>query len=298
MSTTDEHGHSPITELELAERYADSTSRRLVFATDRVRLQLKRNDFAATAALADSLLAATPSDAPMMLTPVMALAGRGDDLARALSRHASSVRHVLPDGRSYSAPPELNATVMLYNAYATVGAPAESIIASRVRVERQLRSLVPPRSVDSVRAAVLRRPASLAVPSIGLESVRSLLGARGVARAQQLADAGDRRGALLLLDSLQRWRGALPAGAAMIDQIYLEAALRFALGDLEPARQSLDLALNGFAARGTSFISSAEEAGAVTRALHLRALIRRDAADAMADRAAGAATALERRTPR
>jgi len=158
-------------------------------------------------------------------------------------------------------------------AYASAGAPAESIAALEARVERSTAGL-PAASRPAVRSALLDVPALLVFDAMGLRPAhratppgpsRSMTmqwalahGDTTAARATIAAEIGQRGGLLSRDDSPP-------------DGVYLDARLLLALGDTSAAERTVDTPLNSLARLHSYLLRYLPLAGSLVRMMALRA---------------------------
>lgn len=244
-----------------------------------VRLHVKRAEFPEAARLADSILASAPAqesgNAPVV-HGLSALAGRTSLTARlgVMEKTGSEIAGV----RIASALAERAAAL---DAYAALGA-CQQLRTARGRLSTAVAAHVNADRVQVVLAELQALPAMWSVPctnggSTGWSSASSA----GLVRAQRAFAAGDRTGALAILDTAQASRRALRPGDISLDYTYQEAWIRAASGDSLGAMALLDRVLESLSTQGTTLLTRMSEAAALLRAMILRA----DLAAAVGDRA-------------
>ena len=265
---------SALSEIVRARRLARTPVQGLMDAFSQVRLSVKNGDFGAARMLADSMTRQWPTPDRVTIQPLsalLALTGRARALASEFESAAPYYVARMPDGHDIHPNAVLARSALRFSAFAQVGGPRDSVLATRRRVEQELRSYVSVQARDSVRVALIVRPISLAVPLLGAASVAGLPRATSLIGPQQSLARGNMSAVRLALDSLRGLRSGHAAAAAGVDQVYQEAWLRLASGDTVAAETQLDDTLNGLAALGTQFLVTIAEASAVGRAMTLRA---------------------------
>ncbi len=258
-----------------ARRFSGDSAQLLRLGHQQTRLLLRAGQFAAARELADSLLASWTDPRPSQVDPLSSLAaltGRSEHVVRLLRSMAAEYDVRLADGRVYRPPPELGETALALQGYAAVGEPVDSILRAWQRLEAQLESYVSAAERDLVRDALAARALSLAVPVAGFGLVARVSGESNyLIRLQQMLGRGDRAGARRALAELERLRRDQPATAVSADATYLEAFALAAVGDTIGAARQLDRMLNALPALGAGFLEDAIGAGALVRAMLLRA---------------------------
>jgi hypothetical protein len=253
---------------EMARTSADSL-RALVSA---VRLHLKLAHFAAARALADSGLArtvTTTASQAALLAPLAALTGRVERAVSLLRLTAAADTVDTPQGAVV--PPALPAAEALaFLAYASLGAPVDSIRATEARAVQLMREWVDAPSRPAVSEALLGWPAALAFPEIGLQAVHGphtdnveLLGQWHLAHHDT---AALRR---LLMDP--RRAPEARYGPASPDELRAVSLLWLALGDTAAATRELDGLLNSLPRYGTRLLDDVPQPASLVRDMALRA---------------------------
>ena len=270
---------------------------RVAAAETRVLFKLER--FADAVALADSVLAATPAEpgplAARRLAGLAVLTGRVYDAARLLWLSAPIVTPITWDGREVpDAPIPVRQAGLALLAYASLGAPPESLRALKARVDQRVRSWAGPVSRERLRQAVLHVPMSLAFESIGLSDVhRADAGGDYVLEIQWAIAHGDTAAVRAELARQAGLRTRSRAGDVAMDGTYGEARVLLQLGDTAAAVALLDLSLQALPTLGTYLLDQPEQVGCAVRAMALRAeLAARVGDNATAARWARAVTTL------
>ena len=258
------------------ERYVTQ----LQLGTDQVRLYLRLNQFDQAAALADSLLSLVGpklegdelENMKGYLSPLAALTGRANRMIQ-ISQLSSAPQPIwLPTGQIAQLPRPVIPDYSTLEAYAEVGAPADSIIAVANRVSEKIAAVMPPAKVEAMRAGALSRPFTLAAPNIGANPVVQfgpsedpfLLALRAYSEKNLPR-------ARVLLDSLEALHSDFAPGEITMDAIYLEAWLHSQIGQRDRAASELDRALRGLSAALPSLLRTSYVAACLVRVMALRA---------------------------
>jgi hypothetical protein len=168
-------------------------------------------------------------------------------------------------------PADLGGDVLRLSTYCEFGAPSDSIVALDARIRTNMESLVPAVQLEAFKAAVLRRPLSLAVEVIGPHPVASLgPSADPFINAVRAIDRGDLRSARVLADSLDAFRAGSAPGEITMDVVLQEAWLRATIGDTAAAARSLDRAFRGLSRAPVSLLEGSTLASALVRAMQFR----------------------------
>jgi tetratricopeptide (TPR) repeat protein/tRNA A-37 threonylcarbamoyl transferase component Bud32 len=268
-------------------------------AVAEVRLLFKLERFADAAALADSVLAAAPAEpgplAARRFAGLALLTGRVYDAAQLLRLSAPLDTPITWDGVEVpDAPIPVKQAGLALLAYASLGAPAESLRALKARVDQRVSSWAGPVSRERLRLAVLHVPMGLAFESIGLSDVhRADAGGDYILEIQWALAHGDTAAARAELARQAALRTRSRAGDVAVDGTYGEARALLQLGDTTAARALLDLSLQALPSLGTYLLEQPEQVGCAVRAMALRAELASRAGDeATAARWARAVTTL------
>jgi hypothetical protein len=271
----------------------DSAALRLAVAEVRVLAKLER--FAEARALADSLLAAPHAEGDVeRLAVLAALTGRAERAA-ALSRRAARARHGDPALPDSVADATLREAAAAYRTFAAVGAPPESVLATRARVAALVATRLAPDRRPAAREALLAQPAPLAWLAVGAPALAGLEADGGYHVALARAAArGDRAAVREGFRALRQARGAETRGLpTTFDAALVEATLHLWLGDTTAAAATLDGPLDVLAHQSTLLLDDVVQSAALPRAMALRAELARRAGDAaLAGRWTRGATAL------
>lgn len=218
-------------------------------------------------ALADSVLRARPAPTgrePVVLASLAALTGRAM-LAAALSRSPASVADwVIPGPLEHTAGPLL--------VFAALGGPLDSLVA----LERQTDSVIDHRFVapmqQEARTHWLGRPAAVAFPTYRFTSLEKLVGGGyDLVDAEAALVRGDTVATQRIFADLAVARRALPVADLSMDALYPETWLLASLGDTQRAIKWLDPTLGALPASAPETFFDAANAGALVRAMALRA---------------------------
>ena len=242
LDSLDESRRSPgaLRAIQLARRLGGTDKlATLQYAAAHVRVLLKLRRFSAAEAVVDSVLTAsrlpTPQEANV-LAPLAALTGRARLTSRLLATVAADTSiEVFTDrhggGRGLPAP--VLTAAGAFTGYAIFGAPADSLRASRDRLERVIRNSIGSRDLERVRAMVFLPAALQAQPTLG------------IAMLSGLRDAQDRL--------LVAWQALARRDSAGVRAILKREEARMTASDYLPAPDvSLDYALLALAIRDTS----------------------------------------------
>jgi serine/threonine-protein kinase len=267
---------------------ADSASTARLARTH-VRLHLKSRDFAAAAALADTLLGASTgpvsdpqADALIGLAMLTGRAARATEFLQQLS--GSPTRQMrLPDGRPIEIQPASLRDRAAFVVSSTLGICDDAVRAAPAQLEAMLDALYPnnnrPRGVEQ---AVVERPLMMALPCIGIEGARVLREPTHPIARGLLGTGPESRAQLAgILDGMNRSRQMGPARFESAEGVLMEATARLTLGDTATAQAVLGLVLDGLPAQPNVMLNNEVLAGALVRVMVLRA----DLAAATGDRA-------------
>jgi tetratricopeptide (TPR) repeat protein len=279
--------------LELVRRsaaHSDSADLRVYRETAVVRLLLKLDSMAVARRLADSVLAANPAPTPYQagyLANLAVLTGRPRRAAALLRLAASDTNHV-PflgfDGRRLMLPGDLMPSILMLRAYAALDAPHDSVRATYMRIEQALERTRPLSTQLKMRRKLLLTPAVLTEED---------LGATEFANAPDHDPLLDMRAALMRRDRAAARAAGLRFGAQAddatpgtigIDRMTAFATMLLALGDTSTATRELDAALDALPRARSILLEATPQAGALGRALLLRARLAVRAGDRMTAR--------------
>jgi len=158
-------------------------------------------------------------------------------------------------------------------AYASVGAPAESVAALEQRVERSTASL-PAAARPAVRSALLDVPAELVFDAMGPRPAHRVTppGPSWLMAMQWALAHGDTTGPRATVTAkLEQGGGLLSREDYPPDGAYLDAHLLLAVGDTAAAERTLDAPLNNLAKLHSYLLRYLPLAGGLVRMMALRA---------------------------
>ncbi len=288
---------SALATVRRARTLAADSLQQLRLAVAEGRMLVKLEEFTRTRQLAESLLQATRRPSPGVAEEAAALAaltGRVYLVAELIARAAPLDTFFTWDGRPVSPPLPVKEAALQLLGYASLGGPLDSLRALTQRVEERVMSYVEPPDRDLVRVAALHWPLTLAYPQLGLSRLhRASAGGNGTLEMQWALAHGDSGALRAQFVRLREGRAMLLPGDVPIDFTYHEAWLLLAIGDTTVARDHLDHALNALPTLGKDLLGRVSEAGALVRAMTLRAELASSAGDrATASRWARAVTVL------
>lgn len=242
-------------------------------AIDETRLRLKNGEFARARMLADSLLkAVSPAPANVNhLAAIAALTGRAEQSSRMLRMAAETHVPLSIDGRPVSVPLPVTQSALALLAYASVGAPRDSLVAVERRLERQVNSWVQPAMRARVRSALLERPLQLAFPELGYIDAGAGSGGNYLRTMQRALVQGDTAAVRRDFARIVRIRADQRPGDVSVDITFQEAVLQLALGDSAGAARALDQPLEGLATLGNALLTQTSQAAGLPRVMALRA---------------------------
>jgi tetratricopeptide (TPR) repeat protein len=291
--------HSALAAVQRARTLTHDPEQALRSAVAEVRLLFKLERFADAAALADSVLAAAPAEpgplAARRLAGLAVLTGRVYDAAQLLRLSAPLDTPITWDGVEVpDAPIPVKQAGLALLAYASLGAPAESLRALKARVDQRVSSWAGPVNRERLRLAVLHVPMGLAFETIGLSDVhRADAGGDYILEIQWAIAHGDTAAARAELARQAALRTRSRAGDVAVNGTYGEARALLQLNDTAAAGALLDLSLQALPSLGTSLLEQPEQVGCAVRAMALRAELASRAGDeATAARWARAVTTL------
>ena len=277
-------GDSAVLRIRDAARRATDHGDRVRLASTALRLLVKRERFTEAAALADSLLTATPDptteEAPY-LAAAAALTGRAS-LAAALARRAAPDEVIWsPEGAVLPVPLPLRETALALEAFAAVGAPADSLDALLQVALRQLSGYLAGARREAADAALLDRTRVLLFPDDRSrptprtrKSVDYLVLLHEAVRSHRPAEAR------AMMARVAEQRRDRPFGRVAVEGAIAEALAELGMGDTTAAVARLDGYLDGLGGAGIDLTERTVAAGSLVRLLALRARL----ADAQGDR--------------
>jgi len=230
-------------------------------------------NFAEARALADSMLASavsTPADADA-LKAVAALTGRVQRTIEMLRVEAPTVQFISMDSRLVQPPPAVAQEARALLGYASFGAPLDSLIAIKERVDRSIDSYVESGSRSTIREAVLNVPLTLAYPVAPALALRRAGGGGDyLLDIQRAASNHDTVAVHRLLDAVAQMRALGRPGDLSIYLTYQEAWLRLQVGDTAGAVRQLDATLTALPTLTSYLLDYVQDAAFLVRAMALR----------------------------
>jgi serine/threonine protein kinase/tetratricopeptide (TPR) repeat protein len=248
----------------------DDEDQKLRLSVREARLRLKRFELGRAGAIADSLLTnhrkLGPNDAGELIG-LAAMTGRVSRMAQ-LARQGGFSVHVT----SVSIAPPLLAAASDVFAHAVLGVCGDDVSNLLAGLDRQLQSYVSETHRPEIRRALKTRSLSMLVPCTGGKSALEIEPPYDRLYRMQVAFARkDYRTVRLTFDSLALMRRGSRPGDLTMDYTYQESWLKAALGDTAGAIQQLDLALRALPTLSGNSLKDPGVAGAVGRAMALRA---------------------------
>ena len=237
------------------------------------RLLLVSGNFAAARMLADSVLESavtTPADADV-LKGTAALTGRVHRTIEMLRVEAPTIRFISMDNRLVQPPPPVAQEARTLLGYASFGAPLDSVIAARERVERSIESYVQNGSRVAMRETVLNVPLTLAYPvAPALALQRAGGGGDYLLEIQHAANRHDTASVHRSLERIAKMRGGGRPGDLSIYLTYQEAWLQLEVGDTAGAVHQLDATLTALPTLTPYLLDYVQDAAFLVRAMALR----------------------------
>ena len=264
---------SALSEIQAAQRLEHRPEDRVRDAVTAVRLLVKAGEFEGARRLGDSLLRAAPRGVAGP-AGVAVLLGRPALAARLVAPEDPETEYpASADNQSVTIPMAALQVGLELLAYASTGAPAESVAALEARVERRTAGL-PATSRPVVRSALLDVPAELVFDAMGSRPAhRSTPPGPSWEMAVQWALAQrDTPSARTTVTAALRQRGGLLSREdTPPDGVYLDARVLLAVGDTGAAEQTLDAPLNNLARLHSYLLRYLPLAGGLVRMMALRA---------------------------
>ncbi len=265
---------SAFAELAEAQRLERRPGQRARDATDRVRVLLKAGDFARARQLGDSVLRVAPNPTAG-IAGVAILLGRPALASRLLAPEDTAWLTASADNQAVAFPLEAARAALALLAYASAGAPVDSIRAYERRIENLVAALPSSRRA-AIRSALLDRPAELVFEVLGLRPAHRTdpPGPHPAMLLQWSLAHGDTTPVRAELDSLSRAGGGILVESTP-DGAYVDAHLLLAVGDTATAERTLDAHLDSLTALHTRTLRYLPLAGCVVRMMVLRARLAR-----------------------
>lgn len=265
---------SALREVHEALRFEADSTMRLRLALAGVRLRLKLGDFGTARRLADSLLAAPAPSGPEAageLACVAALTGRARLTAELLARSATDSTFRLPAGSPVDRLRPATAAALRLLGYASLGAPAESIVATEARLDTLVRRWVERRRQAGVLQALASYSAFLAFPVRGWSPLAGPSDGYFLTDAQWQLSRGDTSAARARLGPARRLQAGWTSGDVLPALAYEEAFVMAAVRDTAAAEWLLDLSLENLEAAPTMLLGEPAQSAGLVRAMALRA---------------------------
>jgi len=275
--------YSALSEVRKARTLARDPAAALRMANGEVRLLLKSEHMAEARRLADSLLRANPN--PKMenaqhLRGLAALVGRVNLAAQLQRRAAPDYTFLAPDWQEIKVPLSITDAALGLFAYASFGAPLDSIAGLERQVERLIPGYVQASRRQIVRQTLLDVPAMLAFPERGASPMhRSSAGGNYLLVMQWKLSRGDTAGVRNDFVELARLRQNLRQGDIAFDGTYHEVRLLLAIADTARAIRLLDLSLEALPTLGTYLLDQLPQVATLVRGMALRAELAARAGD-------------------
>jgi hypothetical protein len=268
---------SAMVQIRAARALTADTLDKLGFSTDLVRLAIKADSFTSAARLADSILSSIAKPTTRQAVPLLRIATVVGDRRRATELLRPLMEFprfgpLRPDGRSISAPPAVLDLAADATIRASLGICDDSLRDFSSRLGALLTSYISDSSQrEMLRSAVSRPILSGAVPCLGPAAVAGLKSNDLLVQQQQRLAKGGRRAFRALFDSIQALRKGWRPGDIAINYTYQESWLLVATGDTAAAVKHLDGTLDALPTLGTRVLDLPFQAGALVRAMALRA---------------------------
>ncbi len=265
--------HSALAAVIRARGLTRDSMQALHLAVTETRLRLKLSQFAVAARLADSLLRALPQPTPEQAENIAGLAAlTGRPILTANLLEASASRGPFDDsGEPVRVAPPLTQAALRLRAYASIGAPVDSLRASIVRTSRLIESYAESSRVGELRELLLERSLALAFSTLGKSAIPAKPPQHHLLQLEAAVAKGDLARYRKLLSDLRAARQPFKPGDYSIEGTYAEAATQLMAGDTADAEHLLDLSLNALPTLGTGLVTEVPQAAAITRAMALRA---------------------------
>jgi tRNA A-37 threonylcarbamoyl transferase component Bud32/tetratricopeptide (TPR) repeat protein len=251
----------------------DSLDRRRL-GVMRTRLLLVSGDFTGARALADSILAAAHGTDPAEADAIKALAALTGHLQRTIEllRVEAPTDHFrAPNGLVVQPPLPVAEAARSLLGYAVFGTPADSIEATKQRVDRALESYVPSGNRALVREAVLNLPLTLAypvAPALALE--RAGTSGDYLLDVQRAASKHDTASVHRRLAEIGKMRAPYRPGEISIYLTYQDSWLLLQVGDTAAATRQLDATLTALPTLNPFVLDYVQDAAFLVRAMALR----------------------------
>ena len=265
---------SALAEIRKARQLEPDPAYRVRDALIEIRLDLKLLAFQRARRTADSLLEANPdpdSSSAWYLACAAALTGRAHRTAQWLARTTSDTSFQTPISRPREVPLQAAEAALRLLAYASLGAPVESLPALERQVDTQLRRYAEPERLELLRNQLLGVSYLLAFPTGALAPGAGPSGSDFLSEAQWSLARGDTARARARLTEARRLQATMGPGDLLPVHVYLQASLSAAVHDTAGAEWLLHLSLENLAAAPTMLVGEPQEAATLVRAMALQA---------------------------
>ena len=288
---------SALQALDHARSLAADTLERRRLGIMRARLLLVSGDFSGARTLADSILAKASGTDPAeadALKALAALTGHVQRTIELLRVEAPTDHFRASTGMLVQPPLPVAEAARSLLGYVVFGTPADSITATRQRVERALESYVPSANRALVREAVLAVPLRLAYPVTPVLALQREGGSGDyLLDVQRAASKHDTVAVHRRLAAIAKMRALDRPGELSIYLTYQEAWLLLQVGDTTGATRQLDASLTALPALGPFVLDYVQDAAFLVRAMALRSDLASKSGDQhTAERWAGAVSEL------
>ena len=232
--------------------------------------------------IADSLIqlpSRVTREEPRLAASLAALTGRAQ-LATAFSRDEVGASHQSTGALEVRVPVPVAREARALLALAAMGGPTDSLRALEARVARAVDASLIGATRTAAQFEWLMRAASLAFPEVQLASITRFAD-RGdyLLDAQAAALRGDAPRVRRILDDVRAARRFTSPAELTLDGLYPEAALLNSLGDREASIGWLDPTIRSIASSPPGVLATVERAGALVRAMALRAQLAEEDGD-------------------
>ena len=265
---------SALGEIRRARRLETDATLAIRDAAMEIRLELKLGRFARARALADSVLgsSAGPGAASAgCLACIAALVGRAHRTAQLLAATASDSSFGTPIAKPREVPVAAAAPALRFVAYASLGAPADSLPALELQVDTALRRYVEPGQVDVVRHQIMDLAAMLAFPTRRAMPALGPIGLNFLTETELLLSRGDTASARARLDAARREQTELGPSSVLPEHAFLQSWLAVAVHDTAGAEWLLRMMLDNLAAAPTMLTGEPQQSAMLVRAMALEA---------------------------
>ena len=265
---------SALSEIAEAQHLETDPALRLRDALTQMRLELKLARFGRVRRLSDSILDANPdpdSSSAMYLACAAALVGHAHQTAALLARTASDASFRYPGAAAHEVPPQATVAALRLLAYASLGAPAESLPAIEQQVDTALRRYAAPEEREGLRHELQDLSDLLAFPRRGLRVEAHPPGNDWLSVSEWLLARGDTAAARAELKQVQGTQVVFGPSSLLPEFVYLQAWLSLAVRDTAGAEWLLGLMLNNLAAAPTMLIGEPQQAATLVRAMAFEA---------------------------